>query len=295
MYTEAGNVQYRLATRITYQLIWLQTVILFAGAMLLRLSGHSQSTRYPIAARYTALGAYSKNFADPLSIAANQAALANLKSLGIGIYGERRFLLQELSFYQVATCIPRSHGAFGITASYFGQKDYNETQLGVGYGKALGKIDLGIQFNYHSLQIAGYGKDALFNFEIGAILHISEQVYAGLHIFNPTGSKFGQDNPEKLSAAFSAGLGYEASEKVLISAEIIKEENKPVSINTGFQYVFADAIFARVGIYTESTHLYFGVGSRWRSIRADITASYHPQLGFTPGLVLIFQSTEKKE
>jgi hypothetical protein len=187
------------------------------------------------------------------------------------------------------------HGGVGILASYFGHEDYNETKLGVGYGKSLGKVDIGIQFNYYSWRIAGYGKEALFNFEIGAILHISDQVYAGLHVFNPTGSQFGRDRMEKLASAISAGLGYEASDKVLISAEIIKEEDKPVIINTGVQYVFAEKFFARLGIYTEATHLYFGTGFKWNSIRIDITGSYHPQLGFTPGILLVFQSNYKKE
>ncbi len=259
------------------------------------LKSYTQSTRYPLAARYTGVGAYSRNFVDPLSVSSNPAALANIKSLCVGVYGEKRFLLQELNLYTVAFCIPALRGGVALSAKRFGHNNYNETELGIGYGKALGKVDIGIQFNYHALQIAGYGKDALFNFEIGAILQITEQVFAGLHVFNPTGSKFGNNHLEKLSSAFTAGIGYEASEKVFVSAEIIKEEDKPVTINTGLQYVFSKRFFVRLGIYTEATHLYFGTGLKWDTFRVDITANYHPQLGLTPGLLFVFQSNHKKE
>ena len=273
----------------------LKTVTAVIAAILLTLESYNQSTRYPLAARYTGMGAYSRNFVDPLSISSNQAALANVKSLSAGVYGEKRFLLQELNLYNIALCIPLQHGGIAMSAHYFGHDNYSETQLGAGYGKALGKIDIGVQINLHSLRIAGYGKDVLFNFEAGAILHISERVYAGLHIFNPTGSKFGKNHLEKLSSAYSAGVGYEASEKVFISAEIIKEEDKPVNINTGLQYVFAKKLFARIGLYTEAAHLYFGIGLKWTVFRVDITGSYHPQLGLTPGLLLVFEGKRKEE
>lgn len=273
----------------------LKVLAAVIGAILFTMESYNQSIRYPLAARYTGMGAYSRNFIDPLSVSSNQAALANIKSLSVGVYGEKRFLLQELNLYNVALCIPLKYGGIGVVAHYFGHDDYNETQLGVGYGKALGKIDIGAQINFHSLSIAGYGKDAVFNFEVGAILHLSERLYAGLHIFNPTGSKFGKDHLEKLSSAFSAGVGYEASEKVFVSAEIIKEEDKPVNINTGVQYVFAKKLFARLGIYTEAANLYFGVGWKWKNFRVDVAGSYHPQLGLTPALLLIFEANHEEE
>ena len=78
-------------------------------------------------------------------------------------------------------------------------------------------------------------------------------------------------------------------------AEIIKEEDKPVNINAGMQYVLDKKIFARVGLYTETTSLYVGVGLKWSDFRVDVTGSYHPQLGFTPGVLIVFQAKRKEE
>lgn len=262
----------------------------FAGLILLAVTGYTQSVRYPLAVRYTGMGAYSKNFADVMSITSNQAALASIRSVSAGLYAEKRFLLEELNFYTVALSFPLQFGGIGVSAKYFGYNEYNETALSIGYGKGLGKVDIGIQFTHHSVRIPAYGKDALLNIEAGVILHISEQLYAGLHVFNPTRSGFGKNNLEKLSSVYSAGLGYEASEKVFISAELIKEEDKPVNINAGLQYEFAKRLFARLGFFTQTANLYFGLGLKWDSFRVDITSSYHPQLGVTPGLMLVFES-----
>ena len=271
----------------------LQLAIAFGAAMMVTATSFSQSLRYAVASRYAGMGAYSRNFVDPLSVLSNQAALANIRSVSAGIHGEKRFLLEELGSYSLSLCLPLSSGGVGLSARYFGYPDFNETQIGVAYGKSLGKVDIGIQINLHALKLLRYGADMLVNFEAGAIFHISEQLHAGFHLYNPTGSKFGKDLSEKLSSAYSAGFGYEASDKLLVSAQIIKEEDKPVHINVGLQYVFEEKVFARVGLETEATHLYFGFGFKWNLCRIDVTASYHPQLGVTPGIMLVYNSLKK--
>ena len=265
------------------------------ATMLITVTSFSQSLRYAVASKYAGMGAYSRNFVDPLSVLFNQAALAKIRSLGAGIHSEKRFLLEELGLYSLSLCLPLSFGGVGLSAGYFGHQDFNETQVGSAYAKSLGKIDIGIQINLHALRLLRYGADMLVNFEAGAIFHISEQLHAGFHLYNPTGSKFGKHLSEKLSSAYSAGFGYEASDKLFVSAQIIKEEDKPVHINAGLQYVFEQKVFARVGVETEATHLYFGFGLKWNVCRIDVTASYHPQLGFTPGLLLVFEGKRKDE
>ena len=275
--------------------VMLQLAIALAAATMVTAASFSQSVRHTVASRYASMGAYSQTFVDPLSVLSNQAALPSIRSMSAGLYGEKRFLLQELGLYSLSLCLPLSFGGVGLSGRYFGHQAFNETQIGLAYGKSLGKVDIGIQLNLYALKLSGYGADMLVNFEAGAIFHISEQLHAGFHLYNPTRSKFGKDHPEKLSSAYSGGFGYEASDKLFVSAQIIKEEDKPVHINTGLQYVFEEKVFARLGLDTETTHLYFGFGLKWNVCRIDVTASYHPQLGFTPGLLLVFEGKRKDE
>ena len=120
---------------------------------------HAQSLRRPIAASYIGLGAYSINHVDVFSFSSNQAALAQIKSPAIGVYGERRFLLDATNMYSAVAALPTKQGNFGIQVDYFGFKNYNESQLGLAYARSLGKLlDIGVKFNYYSFRIPALSK-----------------------------------------------------------------------------------------------------------------------------------------
>ena len=255
-----------------------------------------QVTRRPVASPYLGLGAYSITHADVFSFTNNQASLAQLKTLSAGLYGERRFLLSELNYYSAAVDLPTSSGNFGLQASYFGFSDYNESQLGIAYGRKLGnKVDVGVEFDYNSLQIAGYGNTSAINFQIGTVMHLSEKLHAGFHAYNPVGGKFGNDKQEKLASVYTAGMGYEVSDKFFISAEIQKEENKTVNVNAGLQYKFLPQLLFRGGFSSATSVLYGGIGLGLKTFRLDLTVSHHPQLGISPGLLLLFSGKPKTE
>lgn len=247
----------------------------------------AQSLRQPVSAVYIGLGAYSTRHGDVFSFTTNQGALAQVKHAGAGVYGERRFLLTETSVYSAALAIPSSLGNFGVSVKYLGFKNFNENQLGLAYGRSLGKkVDIGIQFNYYGYRVPAYNSANTVNFEIGALVHLTDKLNAGVHVYNPVGGRFSKTD-EKLTSVYKMGLGYDASEKFFVSAELVKEEDYPVNMNAGFQYRFAKQFFARAGIASANSVSYAGVGLAWNNLRLDISGSYHPQLGISPGLLLI--------
>lgn len=257
--------------------------------------GFCQTVRDPVSASYIGLGAYSNNHPDVFSFHTNQAALARIKIVSASIYGEKRFLLNELGLYDAAATLPTSSGNFGLDARYYGFSDYNESQVGLAYGRSLGsKADVGVQFNYYNIRIAGYGNAPALNFEIGTIFHLTDKLNMGFHAYNPVGGGLGKNDEEKLASVYSMGIGYDASEKFFMSIEIEKEENKPVNVNAGLQYKFLSQLLTRIGISTATSLLYFGIGYGFKSMRLDVTASYHPQLGITPGLLLVFSPSPRE-
>jgi hypothetical protein len=256
----------------------------------------SQILRGPVAAPYIGFGAYSLTHADVFSFIANQASLAQLKSAAAGIYTERRFMLNELNLYNAVIALPTHSGNFGLKTGYSGFNDYNETELGLAYARSLGmKMDIGAQFNYNSIRIGGYGGASAISFEAGMLLHITGKLHTGFHINNPIGGKFGKDQQEKLPTVYSTGFGYEASDKFFFSAEIVKEEDQPVNVNAGIQYKFIPQLLFRAGISSATSSLWVGTGLSWKSFRLDISSGYHPQLGLTPGLLLLFSLAPKNK
>lgn len=249
--------------------------------------GFSQSLRQPISAIYLGLGAYSTKNNDVFSFVNNQAALAQTKNATAGVYGERRFLLQATSLYTAAIAVPSKMGNFGISLKYAGFKSFNEQQVGLAYARSLGqKVDIGVQFNYYGYRVPSYTNANTVNFEIGAMVHLTDELNFGVHVYNPVGGKFTKTD-EKLTAAYSAGLGYDVSDRFFMSAEVVKEEDYPVNVNAGIQYQFMKQFFARAGISSASSAAYGGVGISWNNFRLDVSGSYHPQLGWSPGLLLI--------
>ncbi len=249
----------------------------------------AQVIKQPLSVRYAGLGTYSKNFSDIFSATSNQASLAQLKTGGFGVYGERRFLLEELNGYAAVVAVPTTSGVFGFEGNYFGSPPFNENELGILYARKISKlIDIGAKFNYYAVRIAGYGSASAVNFEAGAIFHFTDKLHIGIHVYNPAGSRLGKTGMEKLASVYRSGVGYEASEMVFISAEIVKQEGRQIVVNAGLQYNLQKNIFIRTGISTLTDNSYVSVGLQLSFARIDVNTAYHPQLGFTPGLLLLF-------
>lgn len=213
-----------------------------------------------------------------------------------GIYAERRFMLKELDRYAAAIAIPFRHGGVGISALHTGSSHYRESQLGLAYGRALGEsVSLGVQFNYHLISIAGYGNSGAMHAEIGSIIHLTDNLHAGVHVYNLLNSKLKNEMSRKLPAIYTLGLGYELSESIYMSAEVAKEEGQPVNMNIAVHYSLVKQLFLRGGIATGSNQFFFGTGMKWKNARMDVVGTYHPQLGVTPSLLLIFSKPGEKE
>ncbi len=270
-----------MRSKITFIIISLCVIFRMVNAS-------AQSLRYNIALPYTGLSAYSTQQNDPLSFTSNQAALVATRQAGIGLYGERRFLLAATSGYNIAAALPSKMGNFGLQLNYFGFKNFNENRLGLAYARNLGKIvDAGIQFNYYGYHIPAYSHASTLNYEGGIIIHFTNKLNGGIHVYNPVAGKLGKNDEDRLASVYKLGLGYDASESFFVSGEIIKEEDKPVNVIAGFQYQFAQQFFIRAGFRSESSTIFAGAGVAWKNLRVDAAGSYHPQLGFSPGILLI--------
>jgi hypothetical protein len=257
----------------------------------------AQVVRQPLSVRYAGLGAYSKKFVDIFSGTNNQAALAQVRTGGFGVYGERRFLLEELNQFTAMVAMPTSSGTFALQADYFGFSSFIENQIGLAYARSVAdKIDVGVKFNYHSVQAGSYGNASAINFEAGTIFHLTENLHTGLHVYNPLSSKLGKNSNEQLASIYKIGVGYEPSNRVFVSTEIVKQEDQPVSVNAGLQYNVHEKVFIRGGISSLTHNSFVGVGFNVGIVRLDINAAYHPQLGFTPGLLVLinFKKDDKQ-
>lgn len=247
-----------------------------------------QMVRYAVAAPYTGITAYSQVQQDAFSFSGNQAALSAYDRVHLGIYGERRFGLQELSSYSLAAALPTSAGNLGIQMNYAGFSGFNENKIGIAYAKKLGRLlAVGAQFNYYSYRVMQYDNAAAINFEGGFLMYLNPRLTAGIYTFNPVGGKLGKNGDEKLAGIYKFGLGYDVSNEFYAAIDIIKEQHKPVNVTAGFQYRFMNKFFLRSGFRSDNSTFFAGAGLGLRMARIDLGGSYHPQLGFSPALMLV--------
>ena len=251
----------------------------------------SQMLRPPVSVPYTKITAYSNQFKDAFSFSGNLGTLGKEQVFAAGLYSEKRFFLKELTSCTAVVTIPTASGNFGWTGSYLGSALFNQSAMGLAYGRELGSnVSLGVQFTYSSQQAVGYGKAAALAADAGALIQLSPQLNAGIQVQNLAANNFGKEGDEKLAPVFTAGLGYDVSEKVFIGAEAEKTEDLPFTINAGLHYRVAEKLNVRTGVSTATSVYYLGFGVHLKNLRIDVTVSVHPYLGTTPGLLLLYSA-----
>ncbi len=254
----------------------------------------AQPSSISVGIPYVGLGAYSKQQADVFSFTNNQAALAQNKTTAVGFYGERRFMLSEAGYYAAAFAFHSRLGNFGINLNHAGFKNFAESQIGLAYARNLGaKVDVGIQFGYYGHKIPGYGSAEIASAALGLIMHFSERFHGGLHVSDPIAIKIPGNKDDASAAVYKMGFGYDASAGFFVSIEISKEEEKSLNVLAGMQYSFAKQFFVRAGFLSVSTTGFAGIGFKLKKIRIDMSSSFHPQLGISPGMLLIVNNEKK--
>ena len=234
-----------------------------------------------------ALNSYSAKQKHAFSFAGNPAALGQCLRWSAGVYGERPYMLDQLSVYRAMFALPLPSGG----AVFSGGNGGHKTFLGLGYGRRMGKIDAGLQFNYSRFSAGHYGNAAAVQAGGGMIYHVNEQFRTGIHIINPISGSL--HSIESLPYQYVAALGYDASEQFFLGAAIKKTKDLPVSFDLGLQYVFDKKLRASAGFQTEGGSFFFGGGFNLGNLGFDVVLAMHSQLGISPALAVSFYPKEK--
>ncbi len=252
---------------------------------------YSGNENWLTGAKQVGMGFTGITLSDAWSATNNQAGLARITVPQIGLFHENRFLTNELSLKAFSFALPTNEaGTFGVDLSYFGYEKYFELKTGIGYGIMLGhKLSIGAKVNYLHTQFAElYGKKGTVVAELGFILEPTENVFLAGHIYNITRSKLAVYDDERVSTILKFGIGYRFSEKLYMVTETEKDLLYKMIFKVGVDYRFLNNLYLRAGATTSPDRLSFGLGYKYRKIRADIAFSYHQILGISPHIGLIY-------
>jgi hypothetical protein len=239
---------------------------------------------FPVGSRAAALANAVVMESDVWSVSHNQAGLGDYHNLSIGFHHENKYVVDEFSLHSLALTVPVKQGTFGFSYTYFGYPKYNESKVGIAFGKSFGeKISAGIQVNYHYVYVAGeYDNRHALTAEGGVQYKPIPALRIGIHIFNPTRSRLAPTNIDTLATTLRAGISYTPVEKLWMALETEKSINNNYRLKSGIEYELLKGLHVRTGIITHPVQNTFGLGFNISRISADVAFSHNQTLGFTP-------------
>lgn len=258
---------------------------LLAPALLCALITRAGGEQWPVGARFAGMGYASLTLSDLWSVRGNQAGLAGLEHPVAGAYYQQHWLSNDLAMQGLAFALPVGKGCFGVNGSSFGKADlFSEQRFGLAYAMKLSEtFRVGVQLDYLHLRFGeNYGSTNAVTAEAGLQAKLSQHLWIGAHLYNPTQAKLGGPYDEKSPTVFGAGLGYTFNEQVLLCAQADKDIDRDAQYRVGIEYRPAKALFVRTGISTGPTQAHFGVGVRVKTFEIDLAVAARSQLGVTP-------------
>ncbi|MCK4922919.1 MAG: hypothetical protein KAS71_17840 [Bacteroidales bacterium] len=244
----------------------------------------SQSDNYPTGSRAASMGNAYVAASDIWSTHHNQAGLGFYPHFSIGFHHENKFLVEEYAMHAMALTLPAKPGTFGFSYTYLGTSLYNESKLGLGFGKQFGNgFAAGVQLNYHHNFIQGeYENPSTVSVEGGIQYKPDERITIGAHLSNPTRSVLSSFEQDTIASYLNIGVNYEALEKLVVAIQVRKSLDHELRLLGGMEYELRDNLYIRSGIMTNPILYTFGLGYKMGKLSADIAFSRHQILEFTP-------------
>lgn len=242
---------------------------------------------FPSGARSLGLSNAFVSFSDPWSTFHNQAGLANLTNISVGVFYESRFMIDELSLASGTLDLPVKAGTFGLSFFQFGKGSFKENKIGLAFSKQLSEnISAGIQLDYLSQTFPENGRAKGFaTFEAGIIYSPVDKLFLGAHVFNPISAGIETlSGKQKIPAIFRIGGHYQFDEMVLITIETEKNTENPFLLKTGIEFSPAPNLALRFGVSGKPVKYTAGIGYSVGKVTTDIAFSYHGNLGITPSV-----------
>ncbi|MFI5172829.1 MAG: hypothetical protein ACHQFW_10585 [Chitinophagales bacterium] len=241
--------------------------------------------------RTNAMGNTGVTFEDVYSAQNNQAGLAFVENISAGISTQNLYLVEGgiNSHYGVFAMPIKKQGAFGLSLNYFGDNTFNQSKIGIGYGRKLAEnVSVGIQLDYVGTKTIETGSGAAFTFDVGILYKPVSSLSVGAKVFNPIRAKTGLDYNEALPSIINIGLAYLPSEKITICAEGELNVEDNLRTKFGLEYHIVEQLFLRGGYISNPSMYTFGVGVMIKELKIDISSQFHQQLGMSPGLGLSY-------
>lgn len=238
-----------------------------------------------------AMGGISAAMADEWAVFNNIGALAANTDLAPSamLSFENRFGLKEFNSYHLGLLSPFGFGGVGgLTLSRFGDKFYNETQIGLGYSHQISLVSVGAKLNYFQIAVNDQigitqGARGRLLVELGGRANLSPKWSVGFYGYNFTQSKLRvlDGGEDRIPVILKAAVGYQPYQKLFLSIETEKNLDYPATVRAGVNYQIHQFFFIRTGISTQPFHSSLGIGFRPKNFSLDYALINSSVLGWS--------------
>ncbi|WP_141106514.1 PorV/PorQ family protein [Hymenobacter gelipurpurascens] len=257
-------------------------------------------------ARAAALGRISTVLEnDVWAASGNVAALGGLTRPTVGFGAANRFLLPSLNTASVSAAVPLGHrlatagtavgvpagvaaaeapryGVVGVTAQRFGGKLYSEQAVGVAYGYQLGTVRVGGKVEILQVSLEGLGSRRTVAASLGGQADIiPRKLTFGATLYNLNQARLAPYQDERVPTVLRAGLGWRASDKVLVLVETEKDVEQDADFRAGLEYRPLPVLALRGGLAALTHQTTGGVGFRSGALQLDYAGAWHQALGLS--------------
>jgi hypothetical protein len=230
------------------------------------------------------------NLQDVWAVTNNIAGLTQLKKPALGAYAANRFNLKALSTVTIQGGYPLAKaGTIGLEFSRFGDKLYNEQQIGLGFAHRLGPVSLGIKATLWQVHLEELGSKRTVAFSFGGQSEVIPNLLVGAHIFNLNQARLAKYQDERLPTIMTAGLTYKAGQKILLSAQTDKSLDFSADFKAGVEYLIVEQLAIRTGFSSVTQSATGGVGFKARAFQIDYALGGHAVLGISNHLSIAYQ------
>lgn len=216
----------------------------------------------------------------------SNTALMTTDQRQVSFYGFRYVGFTEISDLAASGSYPADFGTFGAAFHRFGFDLFNETHLRLAYKRQFNHVHAGLGINYaHVQQGGGYGSAGALGIHLGIAAQIIESVWLGARATNINQPTY--DNTEEyLPRELAIGISYFPSDRLMLTADAVKDVRFPLSVRTGAEIELINGLHARTGITTQPETYAGGFGYRTAQWQINIGVQQHIPLGLSPAIDL---------
>ena len=218
-------------------------------------------------------------------------AIAGLTTPSVGLLASRRFMLAELATYAASAGMQVRGTSFLVNGYYEGFALSHFTEAGLGFGRHLGsKIAVGARVVYGTQKTGASSPFHQLKAELGAIFFLSSQVRVALaeKIVRELTTEI--NTGQRRQDAFS--VCYQPTDRFSCAFTVRHDENQGLELLTAANYSFAGRMMLGFGI-NSYTGWWAGVKFRLASLQLGVWGYTHPNLGFSPGALVIASREEE--